>query len=324
MVLWRNSASVTPASAWLRRARAIISDVMSKPYAFPMDRPVEPTGARQSPRRSPCETQRMPRRDRRVFGNLPLVLDALILAALLAACGSSGVPPTGSPTTSPSTTRPATSEPTTTGPAAPPCGVVLSPDVVVTAQPEPCTVAIHVGATIRIALDPGFRWDTPKSDSSIVEVVNVERQSSGRLDADLRAAGVGQATVSATGSVLCAPGQPCPALARLWALHITIAPPSPGTITVTQADSGRSYALHLGDHLVVQLSGPSNYTWTEPTSSDQAVLQSTGGSSGASASAGFLAAAIGAVKVTATDNPNCYPQCLAPSHVFDVNVSVVG
>ena len=133
----------------------------------------------------PCETQRVPRPDRRVFGNLPLVLDALALAALLAACGSSAVPPTGIPTTSPSTTSPATSGPTTTGPAAPPCGVVLSPDAVVTAQPEPCTVATHVGATIHIALDPGFHWDTPKSDSSTVKVVNVERQSSGRLDADL-------------------------------------------------------------------------------------------------------------------------------------------
>ncbi len=143
------------------------------------------------------------------------------MAALLAACGSSGIPPKGSPTTSPSTSS-STSGPATTGPAAPPCGVVVSPDVVVTAQPEPCTVTTHVGATIHIVLDPGFGWDTPRSDSAIIEVVNVERQSSGRLDADLRAVGVGQASVSATGGVLCPPGQPCPALARLWALHITV------------------------------------------------------------------------------------------------------
>jgi len=143
------------------------------------------------------------------------------MAALLTACSSSSVPPTGSPTTSPSTSS-STSGPTTTGPAAPPCGVVISPDVVVTAQPEPCTVTTHVGVTIHIVLDPGFRWEIPTSDSSIVEVVNVQRQSSGRLDADLRATGVGQATVSATGGILCPPGQPCPALARVWALHITV------------------------------------------------------------------------------------------------------
>ncbi len=156
-----------------------------------------------------------------MLGDVPRVLAVPAVAVVLAACGSSGVPPTGSPTTSPSTSS-STSGPTTTGPAVPPCGVVLSPDVVVTAQPEPCTVSTHIGATIHIVLDPGFRWDTPTSDSSIVEVVNVERQSSGRLDADLRATGVGQATVSATGSVLCPPGEPCPALVRLWALYVTV------------------------------------------------------------------------------------------------------
>ena len=85
-------------------------------------------------------------------------------------------------------------------------------------------VATHVGATIHIVLDPGFTWNTPTSDSSVVQVVNVQRQSSGRLDADLRAVNVGQATVSSTGSILCPPGQACPALARLWAVHITVSP----------------------------------------------------------------------------------------------------
>lgn len=247
------------------------------------------------------------------------MLASVAVAALMTACGSTGVPPTGSP---PTTTSPGSS--TTTGPAAPPCGVVASPDVVITAQPEPCRVTTHVGATIHIVLDRGFRWDTPTSDSSAVGVVNVERRSSGRLDADLRAQSVGQATVSATGSVLCPPGRPCPALARLWSLHVTVGASSPSTITVTAVDSGRSYTLHEGDGLVVQLSGVSNYTWTEPASSDQGVLQSIGGSSGVTASATFLAVAIGAVEVTATDNPNCYPQCLAPSRLFQVRVSVVG
>jgi hypothetical protein len=100
--------------------------------------------------------------------------------------------------------------------------VVASPEVVITPQIEPCSVTTYVGATIHIVLGPGFRWDTPKSDSGAVEVVNVERQSSGRLDADLRAVRVGQATVSAVGSVLCPPGQPCPQLARLWEVRITV------------------------------------------------------------------------------------------------------
>jgi hypothetical protein len=100
--------------------------------------------------------------------------------------------------------------------------VAASPDVVITDSTQPCSVSTHVGVTIYVVLDPGFNWGTLSSDSSAVEVVNVQRHSSGRLDADLRALRIGLATVSATGSLLCPPGQPCPALARLWALHITV------------------------------------------------------------------------------------------------------
>jgi len=105
--------------------------------------------------------------------------------------------------------------------------VVASPDVVITNVTQPCNVSTHVGVTIHIVLDPGFNWGMPSSDSSAVEVVYVQRQSSGRLDADMRTLRIGQATVSATGSLRCPPGQPCPALARLWALHITVAASTP-------------------------------------------------------------------------------------------------
>jgi hypothetical protein len=96
------------------------------------------------------------------------------------------------------------------------------------------------------------------------------------------------------------------------------------TLTVTQVDSGRQYTLHLGDHLVVRLTGPSIYTWTASQSSNQAILQRTTSSSGSTSITSFVAEANGDVKVTATDNPNCYPQCLPPSRLFELTVSVVG
>jgi hypothetical protein len=110
--------------------------------------------------------------------------------------------------------------------------------------------------------------------------------------------------------------------------NIAVDPPTPATasrtVTVTGADSGRSIALHRGDRLIAQLSGPSPYTWTEPISSNQAVLQRTAGSSGSTATATFVVRAKGKVQVTAIDNPDCYPQCLPPSRVFEVGVSVGG
>src|SRR5665647_369488 len=121
----------------------------------------------------------------------PWAIHIPALVALLAACADSRVPPSGYPSTSSSTTSTAT----TTGPAALPCGVVASPDVVITSRIGPCAVTTHVGFTVHIVLDPGFRWDGLKSDSDVVQVGGIQRPSSSGLTADLYAAAVGQATV---------------------------------------------------------------------------------------------------------------------------------
>ena len=98
---------------------------------------------------------------------------------------------------------------------------------------------------------------------------------------------------------------------------------SPSTVTVTQKDSGRQYRLHVGDRLVVTLSARSSYRWTEPASSNKTALLLIMGTSGSTATATFSAEAVGGAAVTAVDNPDCYPQCLAPSLLFHVSVSVV-
>jgi len=96
------------------------------------------------------------------------------------------------------------------------------------------------------------------------------------------------------------------------------------TIKVTEADNGHRYRLHKGDGLDVQLSGPSSLIWTEPTSSNQAVLQRTGGSSGATATGTFVAIAKGKVQVTADGSPNCSGACPMLILQFQISVSVVG
>lgn len=95
------------------------------------------------------------------------------------------------------------------------------------------------------------------------------------------------------------------------------------TVMVTRADNGRSYRLHKEEGLNVQLSGPSGTTWSEPTSSNQAALKSTGGSSGTTATATFTAVAKGKVEVTATGTPSCAPLCQLLLE-FEISVSVVG
>jgi len=96
-------------------------------------------------------------------------------------------------------------------------------------------------------------------------------------------------------------------------------------IRVTEADNGRSYRLHKGDVMDVQLAGPSYAIWNEPTSSNQAVLQLTGGSCGATATGTFIAVATGKAEVTASATFKCSSVCAGPSlPAFGVTASVVG
>jgi hypothetical protein len=87
-----------------------------------------------------------------------------------------------------------------------------------------CAVTAVLGVSFAIVLDPGFNWQDPTSDSAAVTVSAITRHPSGRLDATLTTEQVGRAAVSATGGILCPPGQPCPALARLWRLQVTVVP----------------------------------------------------------------------------------------------------
>jgi hypothetical protein len=149
----------------------------------------------------------------------------LSVTVLIASCGTPLVnahhvaTPSTTAVTSP-TTAP-TSTTSNTGSVADPCGVVSGPDVVIISE-SPCQVSTTVGVTIQIILDPGFEWETPVSNSSVIEVTDVVRRPSGQLRADLIAAQAGRATVSSAGAVVCPPRQVCPALVRLWRLLVTV------------------------------------------------------------------------------------------------------
>jgi|GEM_PF-2689895 len=154
-----------------------------------------------------------------------IVLGALVVlslgAAIVGVRGAPGAPPTTTSTTSPPPSASTTS--TTSAPVSYRCGVVPSPEVViVSSNTFLCSVTTRVGDTIHVVLNPGLRWSTPMSDLSAVVVENVQRQSTGGLDADLIAVHAGRATVTAMGTALCPPGGACPQFIVLWRLHVTV------------------------------------------------------------------------------------------------------
>ena len=114
----------------------------------------------------------------------------------------------------------------------------------------------------------------------------------------------------------------------------TSASPSPqptrtatgGTTTLTDADSGRTISLAIGERLRVQLT---TGTWDPPTSSSAAVVvrsSSSGGyPTGAPVDALFSALGSGSAAVTAYSDAACFhsqPACMMPGRQWKVRVVV--
>jgi len=204
------------------------------------------------------------------------------------------------------------------------CGVASSATLRIVARPEPCTLDVTLASSFVVVLDPGFRWTNPISSSRSIKVTRVTRSASQRVSVMVTALALGRATLTSEGAIICPAGQACPALARLWVLHVVVVRSlaSSRVVSVTQLDSGRRVTLRVGDRLVMVLGGPSNYVWSTPTSSNAVVLRVLSAVPGSAARASFLAVSPGSARATSIGTPNCYPQCLAPSRLFSLAVDV--
>jgi hypothetical protein len=97
----------------------------------------------------------------------------------------------------------------------------------------------------------------------------------------------------------------------------------PQNVTVTLADSGHHYVLAVGDLLTLQLA-TSPLIWTTAASSDPRVLIHLSEMNPVAGYFVFRALATGSARVSSVGNPSCYPQCLMPSRLFFVTVTVQG
>jgi hypothetical protein len=190
----------------------------------------------------------------------------------------------------------------------------------------PCLVTVKVGTLVKIAFDAGWHWSEPRSSSGAVQIHEISTSSNGAISAVVLAAKVGRATMASTGFIICKADVACPALARLWSVrfNVTGTAVASHTVTVTNSQSGQGATVHVGDHIVLHLAGSSLYSWSSPASSKSTVLRldSSAMKSG-DLRAVFTAVTVGTSRVSAVENPNCYPQCLPPSRIFDVAVTVV-
>lgn len=204
------------------------------------------------------------------------------------------------------------------------CSVVPASGVHVSRPGSPCVVTVAVGEQFHVSLDAGWRWSNPLVSTGVVRLGKVTRGPNGGLQTTVVALRLGRSTIAATGTIICKPGIACPALARLWSLRVVVSNTrGPRTYVALLADSGKTFTIHVGDHFVLNLIGSNPYTWTVPTSNVAAVLALVGDSMGTTLRATYLAVAPGTVRISATNNPSCYPECLAPSRLYEVRVQVL-
>jgi hypothetical protein len=155
---------------------------------------------------------------------LPVLLAGLaLLAAPLAGCGQESIGDaagTGAAMTSPVPSTPSrpgsgkpspTSQPPTTDPSTPgPTGSPRPANGVLTMADNGKVVRMAVGESVRLQLDPPWRWETPtvRGDAVMVYPLN-NIMDSGHQEWIIQAVKPGQATVRAFGDAMCPPGTQC-------------------------------------------------------------------------------------------------------------------
>ena len=92
------------------------------------------------------------------------------------------------------------------------------------------------------------------------------------------------------------------------------------TVVANLADSARRVTLALGATLVVRAGVQGLYVLSAPTSSARLATRLSLG--GTTILALFVARAAGTALVQATGTPACYPQCLMPSRLYQLRVTI--
>jgi hypothetical protein len=95
------------------------------------------------------------------------------------------------------------------------------PSVTITRADDGSTVALRVGDRFLLQLGEEFNWNVTISDPSVVKRVPnvlVVRGAQGIYEAER----AGETDVTATGVLNCPPNQPCPQLAALFRVHMSV------------------------------------------------------------------------------------------------------
>jgi hypothetical protein len=120
---------------------------------------------------------------------------------------------------------------------------------------------------------------------------------------------------------------PNPSTSRPSDTTATTTPPSSDFTRANADDNGKTFTMHRGERLFVELQPESGWVWSEPDTDNASVLlrtehrQSTTGYSAAI----FLAQTTGQAHVTAFEDARCrqsQPACMVPTKSYEITINV--
>jgi len=220
------------------------------------------------------------------------------------------------------------------------------PAVTVTEADRGRTVRLVTGQELHVALDApeGEQWQGPSSSAGLylLEYSEGRDRTTARLQA-LRASEQPVVLRARTDRACFHSGEPCPQGFTEWSLQVVVEPgptpstaypcytmamPSaaPGTVVVTEQDSGERVTVQQGKVVQVYLSGCED-TWTLPAAGSGPLFRSSAAYRANGVSQGtFQALRTGTATITAHTDPACFhvtTPCMRPSRMVSVEVEVV-
>jgi hypothetical protein len=190
------------------------------------------------------------------------------------------------------------------------------------------TLSLPMGDSVAVQLDGSFDWSVQVDHDGVLRRSPLALVQG--VQAVFDAVAPGQAVISATGSVHCAPGMACPLLAVVWSATVVVTGTGGGaampvTHVLTSADNGASVNAAVGDSITLKLD-PS-LSWDVSLDNPAIVFRPP-----LALIMGVQAVdeivAPGQATISATGLPpacrNANPPCGAPAVLWSASVTVAG